>query len=156
MSIDRKGIIVIFSLIMFFMIYVFFAENFEIAGFSKVSYILLMPIPFITMMISILYNIYLSLFVALYIIFFALMVVGIDAQSVFLSFSSAIIGTFINLHVDKRSDFFKGGLILGVIDQSNLSRQYGNVSLQQWNDSAYDELGQQLGIDQSMNTCWKK
>ncbi len=113
---DRKGIIVIFSLIMFFMIYVFFAENFEIAGFSKVSYILLMPIPFITMMISILYNIYLSLFVALYIIFFALMVVGIDAQSVFLSFSSAIIGTFINLHVDKRSDFFKGGLILGVIN----------------------------------------
>ncbi len=113
---DRYGIIVIFSLIMFFMIYVFFAGNFEMAGISKVSYILLLPIPFVTMMISILYNIYLSLFVALYIIFFALMIIGIDTQSVFLAFSSAIMGTFINLHVDKRSDFFKGGLILGVIN----------------------------------------
>ncbi len=113
---DRYGIIVIFSLIMFFMVYVFFAGNFEMAGTSKVSYILLLPIPFITMMISILYNIYLSLFVALYIVFFALMIVGIDTQSVFLAFSSAIMGTFINLHVDKRSDFFKGGLILGVIN----------------------------------------
>jgi len=113
---DKKGILVVFSLIMFFMIYVFFAENFEMAGFSKVSYILLMPIPFITMMISILYNIYLSLFVGLYIVFFALMIVGIDTQSVYLAFSSAIMGTFINLHVDKRSDFFKGGLILGTIN----------------------------------------
>lgn len=113
---DRKGIVVIFSLVMFFMIYSFFAENFEMAGYSKVSYILLLPIPFITMMISILYNIYLSLFVALYIIFFALMIVGIDTQSVFLAFSSAIMGTFINLHVDRRSDFFKGGLILGVLN----------------------------------------
>jgi len=113
---DRKGIIVVFSLLMFFMIYAFFAENFEIAGMSKVSYILLMPIPFVTMMVSILYNIYLSLFVALYIVFFALMIVGIDTQSVFLAFSSAIMGTFINLHVDKRSDFFRGGLILGVIN----------------------------------------
>ncbi|HNX24551.1 MAG TPA: HDIG domain-containing protein [Spirochaetota bacterium] len=113
---DRKGIIVICSLILFFMIYAFFVENFEMAETSKVSYILLMPIPFITMMISILYNIYLSLFVALYIVFFALMIVGIDTQSVFLAFSSAVMGTFINLHVDKRSDFFKGGLILGVIN----------------------------------------
>lgn len=113
---DRKGIIVICSLIMFFMTYVFFIENFEMARASKVSYILLMPIPFITMMISILYNIYLSLFVGLYIVFFALMIVGIDTQSVYLAFSSAVMGTFINLHVDKRSDFFKGGLILGVIN----------------------------------------
>jgi putative nucleotidyltransferase with HDIG domain len=113
---DRKGIVVICSLILFFMIYAFFVENFEMAGLSKVSYILLMPIPFITMMISILYNIYLSLFVALYVVFFALMIVGVDTQSVFLAFSSAVMGTFINLHVDKRSDFFKGGLILGVIN----------------------------------------
>jgi hypothetical protein len=113
---DRKGIFVLSSLIMFFMIYAFFAENFEMAGASKVSYILLLPIPFITMMISILYNIYLSLFVALYIVFFSLMIVGIETQSVFLAFSSAIMGTFINLHVDKRSDFFKGGLILGIIN----------------------------------------
>lgn len=113
---DKKGIIVVFSLIMFFIFYSFFVDNFEMAGISKVSYILLMPIPFLTMMISILYNIYLSLFVALYIVFFALMIVGVETQSVFIAFSSAIMGTFINLHVDKRSDFFKGGLILGFIN----------------------------------------
>jgi len=77
---------------------------------------LLLPIPFITMMISILYNIYLSLIVALYIIFFSLMIVGIDTQSVFLASSSGLLGTFINLHVDRRSDFFKGGIILGLIN----------------------------------------
>ncbi|MCL2156077.1 MAG: HDIG domain-containing protein [Leptospirales bacterium] len=113
---DRKGIIVISSLIIFFMIYAFFAKNFAIADLSRATYILLLPIPFITMMITILYNIYLSLIVALYIIFFSLMIVGIDAQSVFLASSSGLMGTFINLHVDRRSDFFKGGIILGIIN----------------------------------------
>jgi len=113
---DRNGIIVIFSLIMFFMIYAFFSKNFTMTDLSKATYILLLPIPFITMMISILYNIYLSLFVGLYIIFFSLMMAGIDTQSIFLAFSSALMGTFINLHVDKRSDFFKGGVILGIIN----------------------------------------
>ena len=113
---DRRGIIVISSLIIFFMIYAFFAKNFAMADLSKATYILLLPIPFITMMISILYNIYLSLIVALYIIFFSLMIVGIDTQSVFLASSSGLLGTFINLHVDRRSDFFKGGIILGLIN----------------------------------------
>ncbi|MCL1833645.1 MAG: HDIG domain-containing protein, partial [Leptospirales bacterium] len=113
---DRRGIMVIFSLILFFMIYAFFAKNFTMTDLSKATYILMLPIPFVTMMITILYNIYLSLIVALYIIFFSLMVVGIDTQSVFLASSSALLGTFINIHVDKRSDFFKGGVIIGVIN----------------------------------------
>ena len=113
---NRRGIIVISSLIIFFMIYAFFAQNFAMADLSKATYILLLPIPFITMMISILYNIYLSLIVALYVIFFSLMIVGIDTQSVFLASSSGLMGTFINLHVERRSDFFKGGIILGVIN----------------------------------------
>lgn len=113
---DKKAIIVIFSLILFFMIYAFLIDRFEIAEASRISFMLLLPIPFVTMMITILYNIYLSLFVGLYIVFFALMTVGIDTQSIFLAFSSSVMGAFINLHVDKRSDFFKGGLILGVVN----------------------------------------
>jgi putative nucleotidyltransferase with HDIG domain len=98
------------------MIYAFFAKNFAITELSKATYILILPIPFVTMMISILYNIYLSMFVGLYIIFFSLMLVGIDTQSIFLAFSSGLMGTFINLNVDRRSAFFKGGIILGVIN----------------------------------------
>lgn len=113
---DRKGIVVVFSLLIFFMAYSFFVDNFELAQTSKIAIILLMPIPFVTMMISILYNIYLSLFVALYLIFFTFMMVDIDIQVVILTFSSALMGSFINLNVDRRSDFFKGGLILGAIN----------------------------------------
>lgn len=113
---DKKAIIVILSLILFFIIYAFFIGKFEIVETSRISFILLMPIPFVTMMITILYNIYLSLFAGLYIVFFALMIVGIDTQSIFLAFSSSVMGAFINLHVDKRSDFFRGGLILGLVN----------------------------------------
>ena len=72
---DRKGIVVVFSLLLFFMLSSLFVDNFEIARSSKIAVILLMPIPFVTMMISILYNIYLSLFVALYLVFFTFMTV---------------------------------------------------------------------------------
>ncbi len=98
------------------MIYSVFVDNFEIASTSKIAVILLMPIPFVTMMISILYNIYLSLFVALYLIFFTFMMVDVDLQVVIITFSTALIGSFINMNVDRRSDFFKGGLILGAIN----------------------------------------
>ncbi len=113
---DRKGILVVFSLLLFFVLYSFFVDNFELAATSKISYILLMPIPFVTMMISILYNIYLSLFGGLYLVFFTLMMVGADTQTVIIVFSTAIMGTFININVERRSDFFKGGLILGLVN----------------------------------------
>lgn len=113
---DRKGIVVIFSLIFFFMIYSIFVDNFELANTSKIAIILLMPIPFVTMMVSILYNIYLSLFVALYLVFFTFMTVDVDLSIVILTFSSALMGSFINMNVDRRSDFFKGGFILGFIN----------------------------------------
>jgi len=113
---DRKGIIVVCSLILFFMIYSFFVDSFEIAQSSKIATILLLPIPFVVMMISILYNIYLSLFVALYLVFYTLMMVDVDLQVVIIIFSTALMSSFININVDKRSDFFKGGLILGAIN----------------------------------------
>jgi len=98
------------------MIYSFFVDSFEIAQSSKIATILLLPIPFVVMMISILYNIYLSLFVALYLVFYTLMMVDVDLQVVIIIFSTALMSSFININVDKRSDFFKGGLILGAIN----------------------------------------
>jgi hypothetical protein len=111
---DKKAIVVIFSLIMFFMIYSFFVGGTGLAETSRASYILLLPIPFVTMMMTILYNIYLSFYVGLYIMFFSLMLAGVELQSVVLAFSSSVIGIFINMNVERRSDFFRGGLILGL------------------------------------------
>lgn len=113
---DKKAIIAIFSLLLFFMAYSLFASGSDLAEASRISYILLLPIPFVTMMMTILYNIYLSFFVGLYIMFFTLMLVGVEAQSVFLVFSTSVIGIFINMNVERRSDFFRGGLILGIIN----------------------------------------
>ena len=113
---DKKAIVVIFSLIMFFMVYSFFAGGMSAAETSRISYILILPIPFVTMMMTILYNIYLSFYVGLYIMFFSLMLVGVELQSVLLAFSTSVIGIFINMNVERRSDFFRGGLILGVIN----------------------------------------
>lgn len=113
---DKKAIVVIFSLIMFFMAYSFFAGGMGASETSKISYILLLPIPFVTMMMTILYNIYLSFYVGLYVMFFSLMLVGVEMQSVLLAFSTSVIGIFINMNVERRSDFFRGGLILGLIN----------------------------------------
>jgi len=113
---DKKAIIVIFSLIIFFMVYALLAGNSSLSETSRISYILLLPVPFVTMMITILYNIYLSFYVGLYIIFFTLMLVGVETQSVLLVFSTSVIGIFVNMNVERRSDFFRGGLILGFIN----------------------------------------
>ncbi|HPS59513.1 MAG TPA: HDIG domain-containing protein [Spirochaetota bacterium] len=113
---DKKAIVVIFSLIVFFMIYSLFAGSLDAAETSRISYILLLPIPFVTMMMTILYNIYLSFYVGLYVMFFSLMLVGVELQSVLLAFSTSVIGIFINMNVERRSDFFRGGLILGLLN----------------------------------------
>ncbi len=113
---DRKSMMVTFSLILLFMVYSIFVDSFQISGFSKMSYVLLLPLAFVTMMISILYNIYLSMFAGLYLVFFTVMLIGFDLQVLVLGFSSALVGSFVNIGVEKRSDFFRGGVILGVVN----------------------------------------
>lgn len=112
---DKKAIYVVFSLIFFYMIYAFFISRLESSDNLRLYFVFLMPLPFVTMMVSILYNVFLSLFSGLYLIFFTLMMVGVDLYTALIVFSTALIGTFINSNVGRRSDFFKGGLILGVI-----------------------------------------
>lgn len=113
---DKKAIFVVFSLILFYMIYAFFISRLETSDNFKLSFIFLMPLPFVTMMVSILYNVFLSLFSGLYLVFFTLMMVGVDFYTALIVFSTALIGTFINVNVGRRSDFFRGGFILGVIN----------------------------------------
>ncbi len=113
---DKKAILVVFTLILFYMLYAFFISRMETPDSSKIYFILLMPLPFVTMMVSILYNVFLSLFSGLYIVFFTLMMIGVDFYTALVAFSAALIGTFINANVGRRSDFFRGGFILGAIN----------------------------------------
>ncbi len=113
---DKKSMGVVFSLVILFMVYSFFVDSFQIPGFSKMTYVLLLPIAFVTMMVSILYNLYLSLFTGLYLVFFTVMLVGFDLQVLTIAFYTALVGSVVNLNVDKRSDFIRGGLILGIVN----------------------------------------
>lgn len=113
---DGKSTIILSSMIIFFMFYTFFITRSDAIMGSKTIYILLLPIPFITMMLSILYNIYLAMLVGLGVVFFASVMGGGDISIIIFSFSTAILGVFINANVEKRTDFLRGGFFLGLIN----------------------------------------
>ncbi|MCP4135684.1 MAG: HDIG domain-containing protein [bacterium] len=112
---DKESVFVVFSLIMIFMLYSFFVSKWEYVEESKITFVLLLPIPFVAMLISILYNIYLALIVGVYLLFFMTLLAGGGDLSMFvLGFSSVLIGAFVNGNVERRTEFLKGGFILGL------------------------------------------
>ena len=113
---DRKSTMIIFTLVMFLMIYGFFVSRSEQIMDAKLTFALLLPIPFVTMIISILYNLYLAMMVGIYAVFFAAVISGGDLSTITISFSAAILGVFVNANVNKRTDFLRGGLVLGFIN----------------------------------------
>ena len=104
---------IIFSALIFFMLYTFVISKSDIVSASKLSFALYLPIPFVTMIISIIYNSVLAFFVGVHIVFFTAMISGGDFSVVIVAFSSAMIGVFVNSNVERRTDFLKGGFILG-------------------------------------------
>ncbi len=104
---------IIFSALIFFMLYTFVISKSDILSASKLSFALYLPIPFVTMIISIIYNSVLAFFVGVHIVFFTAMISGGDFSVVIVAFSSAMIGVFVNSNVERRTDFLKGGFILG-------------------------------------------
>ncbi|MCU0847297.1 MAG: HDIG domain-containing protein [Spirochaetes bacterium] len=113
---DRKSTIITFTLMAFFITYAFFISRSENIMTSKFIFVLLLPIPFVTMIVAILYNIYLALIVGMNVIFITVMLSGGEMSTIMLSFSSALLGVVVNENVDKRTDFLKGGLIVGLIN----------------------------------------
>ncbi len=113
---DKKATVIIFSLIMFFMVYTFFISKSDSLMNSKFTFALVLPIPFITMIISILYNMYLSMLLGIFAVFFAMMIDAGDFSTMIISFSGAILGVFINANVTKRTDFLRGGFVIGFIN----------------------------------------
>ncbi|MBN2160269.1 MAG: HDIG domain-containing protein [Spirochaetes bacterium] len=113
---DKKAIIIIFTLIVIFMAYTFFISRLESPVNSKLTFAFMLPISFATMIISILYNRYLSIMAGIYIVFFTTLISGGYITTAIISFSTALVGVFVNENVEKRTDFLRGGLIIGVIN----------------------------------------
>ena len=112
---DRKSTLIIFTLVLFFMVYTFFMSRFDAPVNSKLTFALMLPIPFVTMVITILYNRYISILVGMYIVFFTTLISGGYVPSLIIAFSTALVGVFVNKNVEKRTDFLSGGFIIGLI-----------------------------------------
>jgi len=112
---DIKSSIVLFTVLIFFMIFSFFISKSDFLQNGAIIPILILPIPFVTMIIAILYNVYLSMIVGIFITFFSIVLLGGDFSIVILAFSSSFLGVIVNSNVKKRSDFLIGGIILGLL-----------------------------------------
>jgi cyclic-di-AMP phosphodiesterase PgpH len=113
---DKKSTIIIFTLLVIFMVYTFFISRFESPINSKLTFALMLPISFATIILSILYNRYLSIMTGLFIVFFTTLISGGYISTAIISFSTALVGVFVNEKVEKRTDFLRGGLIVGIIN----------------------------------------
>lgn len=113
---DRNSIFIISTMVIVFMFYAFFVSRSETVMAASIFYVLLMPIPFVTMIVSILYNIYLAMIVGVGLVSFVTVLGGGDTSIMIIAFSSALVGVFINANVEKRTDFLRGGFFLGLIN----------------------------------------
>ncbi len=113
---DKRSTIIISSLVLIFMVYTFFISRMESPINSRLTFALLLPISFATMILSILYNRYLSIIAGLYIVFFTTLISGSNISTAIISFSTALMGVFVNEKVERRTDFLRGGLIVGIIN----------------------------------------
>jgi cyclic-di-AMP phosphodiesterase PgpH len=113
---DKKATIIIFSLVIMFMVYTFFMSRLESPINPRLTFALMLPISFATIILSILYNRYLSIIAGLYIVFFTTLISGSNISTAILSFSTALVGVFVNEKVEKRTDFLRGGMIVGIIN----------------------------------------
>ncbi len=112
---EMKSSLIIFTVMIFFMIYTFMISGVEQVHESKILYSLFLPIPMVTMIVTILYNSYLAMFLGIHLIFFTSVIAGGDFSVTVMSFSSAVIGIIVVGNVERRTDFLRGGFILGVI-----------------------------------------
>ncbi|HQO03391.1 MAG TPA: HDIG domain-containing protein [Spirochaetota bacterium] len=113
---DQKTSFIIFSLIIIFIVYTFFVARVDNIFNTKIIFTLLLPIPFITMMVAILNNIQLSMIVGLFVLFFSFAISGESSSALILAFSSALMGTFMARDIERRSGFLRTGLVIGLIN----------------------------------------
>jgi putative nucleotidyltransferase with HDIG domain len=113
---DRKAPLIIFSIVVLFIFYTFFLSRTDNILNSTIIFALYLPIAAVTMIIATLFNIFIALIIGLYLIFFAFVVSNGSLVVIVTAFSSAILGAFVLTDVERRTDFLRGGLILGIIN----------------------------------------
>jgi len=115
---DKQSTMVILTILLFFMTYTYFISRTSFIKESELLLILFLPIPFVTIILSILYNVYLAMLSGLFIVFFSTIINGDGANTAIISvaFSSALLGVYINANVQRRTDFLRGGFILGALN----------------------------------------
>ncbi len=113
---DKKSTIIIFTLVVIFMVYAYFMSHFESSINSRLTFPLILPISFTTIILSILYNRFLSIMVGIYLVFFTTLIGGGYISTALIAFSMAFVGVFVNENVEKRTDFLRGGVIIGIIN----------------------------------------
>lgn len=114
--VDKESSIIVFSLLLIFMLYTYFIAQTQSKLLTEYRFIFFLPIPFITMMVSILYNVYLAMMIGVYVVFFTSSMIGGDLVTVIISFSSALLGVLVCGDIEKRTDVIRGGFIIGIIN----------------------------------------
>ena len=114
--VDNKMPLIVFTLVMAFIIITFFMARWQGRMFEGLFFPLLLPIPLITMILAIMYNIHIAMLIGMYIVFFVAIITKGDFTSLLLAFSSALSGVFVVGDVERRSDFLRGGFTLGLIN----------------------------------------
>ncbi|MGL4369529.1 MAG: HDIG domain-containing metalloprotein, partial [Spirochaetota bacterium] len=113
---DNKAAVIIFLLLMGFFLFSFFMHRSLEMQELKFFFVLLLPIPFVTMMVSILYNIPLAMITGVIAVFFCFTLNGSDFASLGLSLSSALLSIFGTRQLEKRTDFLRSGLTIGFVN----------------------------------------
>ncbi len=111
---DRQSTWILGSIVLLFMVYTFLLGRTDIINDSRIEFSLLLPIPFMTMIVAILYNSWAANLIGLNIIFFTTFITGGDLTTILISFSSALMGLLIVGRVERRSDFLRGGFVMGI------------------------------------------
>ena len=113
----KKTSIITFSIVLFFIIYTFALSRTENIYSTNLLFGLLLPIPFVTMTIVTLFNDrFIAILVSIFLIFFSFMISMASFTTLIISFSSAILGVIIVRDIEKRTDFLRGGLSIGLIN----------------------------------------
>lgn len=99
----------------------FFAEAFLMyrTVYNQDSYLFFtfyLPIPFIVMICTILFNVPLAMVCGLYLVFYTVTLVGGDYTAMVIASSSVFLSIFAVKKVEKRFDFIKTGLLLGSVN----------------------------------------
>ena len=113
---DKRSMMINSTLIIFFFIWASFVYNADWFINSNLCYALLLPLPFLAIMISTIYNIYMSIFMCYYAVFFTIMMSNGDPASIIIAFTSCMLGISINRNTYKRTDFLKNGLLISIIN----------------------------------------